>query len=123
MGALDIKVYEIKSANCIVFSLTRSNDDNPRVCHTCTRGDVVIVLTSWPAACFFFGLVRLGRCVDGLHIQLPPWLGTRFRIRNQNLWQDAPPRLGGGGEGGGVKKKKKNVLNVVTQNLDTSCLN
>lgn len=89
---------------------------------------MIIVLTSWPAACFFFGLVRLGRCVDGLHIQLPPWLGTRFRIRNQNLWQDAPPRLGGGGGVGEEKVqegglKKMNALNVVTPNSNTSCLN
>lgn len=105
MAASDIN--EIKSANCIISSLTRSNDDNPRVCHTRTRWNVIIALTSWPAACFFFGLVRLGRCVDGLHIQLPPWLGTRFRIHNQNLWQDVPPRLGGGG--GGRRRCKRGL--------------
>lgn len=63
----------------------------------CTLSDtywnVIITLTLWPAACFFFGLVRLGRYVDGLHIQLLPWLETLFRIHNQSLWQDVPPRL------------------------------
>ena len=54
----------------------------------------VKALTLWPIACFFFGLVRLDRNVDGLHIQLLPWLETRSHRHNQSLWQDERPRLG-----------------------------
>lgn len=77
------------------------------------RWNVIIALTSWPRACFFFGLVRLGRNADGLHIQLRPWLETQSRIHNQNPWQDVPLLLRK--EGGEEKKTVERVclLNVV----------
>ena len=90
-----------------------------------TEWNVIIALTLWPIACFFFGLVRLGRSADGLHIQLLPWMETRSRIHNQNPWQDAPPRLRKGKRK--KRKKKKNeiecclcLLNVATSNPGAS---